>query len=121
MNRWLVLLVVMVLIGSAARGQEVERPAWLSEEVVAAALNIGMSEEQLGPFRENVRIFLEDYRDEARRIIRRGDAGIETSVQRARNTLAREMDKRMSKILTEAQMAPYQDYRAALLNSLAPQ
>jgi hypothetical protein len=86
-----------------------------------AAMNIGMSEDQLGPFRESVRIFLEDYRDAARRIIRRGDAGIETAVQRARNSLAREMDKRMEMILTEAQMASYQDYRAALLDAVTPE
>ena len=114
------VLAALILLGSAAGGEEIERPAWLSDEVVAAAMNIGMSEDQLGPFRDSVRIFLEDYRDAARRIIRRGDAGIETSVQRARNSLAREMDKRMSEILTEAQMVPYQDYRAALLEAVTP-
>ena len=116
-----ILLAVLMLPGSVAWGEEMERPAWLSEEVVRAAMNIGMSEEQLDPFRDSVRIFLEDYRDEARRIIRRGDAGIETSVQRARNSLAREMDERMSKILTDAQMAPYQDYRSALLEAVTPE
>ena len=123
MNRslFLTVLAAALLLGSGVRGEEVERPAWLSEEVVMAAMNIGMSEEQLGPFRDSVRIFLEDYRDAARRIIRRGDAGIETAVQRARNSLAREMDKRMEKILTEAQMAPYQDYRAALLDAVTPE
>ncbi len=50
--------------------------------------------------------------------IRRADAGIEENVQRARNTLARQMDDRMAAFLSEAQMAPYQDYRAALLKSL---
>ena len=123
MNRslFLTVLAAALLLGSEVRSEEVERPAWLSEEVVMAAMNIGMSEDQLGPFRESVRIFLEDYRDAARRIIRRGDAGIETAVQRARNSLAREMDKRMEKILTEAQMAPYQDYRAALLDAVTPE
>jgi hypothetical protein len=118
---FLTVLAAALLLGSEVRSEEVERPAWLSEEVVMAAMNIGMSEDQLGPFRESVRIFLEDYRDAARRIIRRGDAGIETAVQRARNSLAREMDKRMEMILTEAQMASYQDYRAALLDAVTPE
>ena len=87
---------------------------------MGAAMQIGMSEEQLGSFRESVGIFLQAYRDEARRIIRRGDAGIETSVQRARQSLARQMDKRMAGILTEEQMAPYQVYRAALLDAITP-
>lgn len=113
-------LLLVTLASSNVQSQEPERPPWLSDEVVKAAMNIGMSEAQLGPFRESVGIFLEEYRDEARRIIRRGDAGIETSVQRARSSLARQMDKRMKEILTEEQMVPYQDYRAALLDAVTP-
>lgn len=113
-------LLLVTLASFNVQSQEPERPPWLSDEVVKAAMNIGMSEAQLGPFRESVGIFLEEYRDEARRIIRRGDAGIETSVQRARSSLARQMDKRMKEILTEEQMVPYQDYRAALLDAVTP-
>ncbi len=124
MGRYLMIglagLMVLLLASPGVHPEELERPAWLSDEVVAAAMNIGMSEAQLGPFRESVRIFLEDYRDESRRIIRRADAGIETSVQRARNSLAREMDKRMQEFLTEEQMVRYQDYRAALLDAVTP-
>ena len=105
---------------ASVQAEEAERPAWLSEEVMRAAMQIGMTEEQLGPFRESVGIFLQEYRDEARRIIRRGDAGIETSVQRARQSLARQMDKRMAEILTEEQMEPYQSYRSALLDAITP-
>ena len=113
-------LLLFALASHSTQSQEPERPPWLSDEVISAAMNIGMSEEQLGPFRESVSIFLEEYRDEARRIIRRGDAGIETSVQRARSSLARQMDKRMEEILTAEQMVPYQDYRAALLDAVTP-
>ena len=113
-------LLLFALASFSAQSQESERPPWLSDEVISAAMNIGMSEEQLGPFRESVSIFLEAYRDAARRIIRRGDAGIETSVQRARSSLARQMDKRMQEILTAEQMVPYQDYRAALLDAVTP-
>ena len=115
----LIALLIGVSIGSV-QAEEAERPPWLSEEVMGAAMQIGMSEAQLGPFRESVGIFLQEYRDEARRIIRRGDAGIETSVQRARQSLAKQMDKRMADILTEEQMAPYQVYRAALLDAITP-
>jgi len=120
-SHFFAVLAVALLLTAGVRAEEVERPAWMSEEVMRAAMNIGMTEDQLGPFRENVRIFLEDYRDTARRIIRRGDAGIESSVHRARNSLAREMDERMVQVLTEAQMTPYQEYRAALLDALTPQ
>ena len=113
-------VLALIAIVPSAQAEEIERPAWLSDEVVRAAIAIGMSEEQLPQFRDSVRIFLEDYRDAAQRIIRRGDAGIENSIQRARLSLAREMDKRMAEFLTEAQMTPYQDYRAALLDAVTP-
>jgi hypothetical protein len=115
------VVLSFTLTVTAVQAEEGERPAWLSEEVVTAAMNIGMSEDQLGPFRASVGMFLQDYREAADRIIRRGDAGIETSVQRARNSLAREMDKRMAKILTEAQMGPYHEYRTRLLQALTPE
>jgi hypothetical protein len=115
------VVLSFTLMVTAVQAEEGERPAWLSEEVVTAAMNIGMSEDQLGPFRASVGTFLQDYREAADRIIRRGDAGIETSVQRARNSLAREMDKRMAKILTEAQMGPYHEYRTLLLQALTPE
>lgn len=114
-----VLLLLVFTQGS--RAQETERPPWLSDEVVAAALAIGMTDEQLGPFRASVAAFLQTYRDDARRIIRRGDAGIETQLQRALSTAARQMDKQMAAFLTDDQMVPYQHYREALLDSVTPE
>jgi hypothetical protein len=120
LKKTLAVLLVSVVAPLGAYGEEAQRPPWLSDEVVTAAMNIGMSQAQIGPFRESVMTFLADYRDESRRIIRRADAGIETSVQRARSSLAREMDKRMKDILSEEQMVPYQDYRTALLDAITP-
>jgi hypothetical protein len=118
--RGLAALLLTAIAVCGAQAEEADRPPWLSEDVVAAAMNIGMSEDQLGPFRASVMTFLADFRDESQRIIRRADAGIETSVLRARSRLAREMDKRMETILSAEQLVPYQDYRAALLDALTP-
>ena len=41
----LVVLLVTALIAATANSEAAERPAWLSDEVVAAAMQIGMSEE----------------------------------------------------------------------------
>jgi len=124
MNHCLIRVFAALLLAATAvcgvQAEEADRPPWLSDDVVTAAMNIGMSEDQLGPFRESVMTFLADYRDESQRIIRRADAGIETSVQRARSRLAREMDRRMETILSAEQMVPYQDYRTALLDAVTP-
>ncbi len=111
------LLGVLILLSTGLAAEE-QRPPWLSDEVMAAAMAIGLTSEQMAPFRECVTDFLESYRDQARRLLRRGAAGLEGQIKRLRNSLAREMDGRMATFLTEDQMVRYEDYRKALLDSL---
>lgn len=117
------VVAVMALVATASTvlAEEIERPAWLSDEVVGAAMDIGLSEEQLPSFRANVREFLEDYRDEVQRLIRRGEMNLESQIKRARNNYARQMDKQMAELLSEDQMTRYEDYRAALLDAVSPE
>ncbi len=112
--------LLLTCIAFALQAEEVERPAWLSDEVVAAAMAIGMSEEQLGPFRENVRIFLEDLRSDMQRVIRRGGADLENTVRRTQSKLVRELDERMAKVLDEEQMPRYETYRDLLVDAVMP-
>ena len=114
----IVLLMVSVLLAVVAAGEE-ERPPWLSEEVIAAAMAIELTPEQMAPFRTSVTEFLESYRDQARRLVRRGAAGLEGQIDRLRKSLASDMDERMAAFLSEDQMVRYGDYRSALLDSLA--
>jgi len=111
------MVVVPVLLADVGTAQE-ERPPWLSDEVVAAAAAIELTQEQLGPFRASVAEFLASYRDQARKLVRRGAAGLEGQIDRLRKSLARDMDGRMAQLLTEDQMVRYGDYRSALLDSL---
>lgn len=111
------LLTILTVLCAAAVGEE-QRPPWLSDEVVAAAMAIELSAEQMQPFRDSVSEFLEAYLDQARKLVRRGSAGLEGQIDRLRKSLAREMDARMANVLTEDQMVPYGDYRAALLKAL---
>ena len=114
----IVLLMVSVLLAVFAAGEE-ERPPWLSEEVMTAAVAIELTPEQLAPFRASVTEFLESYRDQARKLVRRGAAGLEGQIDRLRKSLAADMDERMAGFLSEDQMVRYADYRSALLDSLA--
>ena len=114
----IVLLMVSVLLAVVAAGEE-ERPPWLSEGVMAAGMAIELTPEQMAPFRSSVTEFLESYRDQARRLVRRGAAGLEGQIDRLRKSLASDMDERMAGFLSEDQMVRYGDYRSALLDSLA--
>ena len=111
------LFPLLFVFGGTAMA-EAERPPWLSDEVMAAAKAIQLTPEQLAPFRENVAVFLESYRDQARKLVRRGAAGLEGQIHRLRKSLAADLDERMAETLTDEQMVPYADYRAALLNAL---
>jgi len=112
-----VTLIAVAAFASRAYAAE-EKPVWLSDDVVAAAMTIGMTKDQLTPFRETVFKFLEDYGDETRRILRRNEPQLELHIDRACEALAKEMDIGMAKFLSEEQMVPYQDYRRELISAL---
>lgn len=111
------LLALSILPAGLGLAEE-QRPPWLSDEVVAAAMAIELTPEQMAPFRASVSEFLASYRDQARRLIRRGAAGLEGQIDRLRKSLAGDMDERMAVLLTEEQMVRYADYRSALLDAL---
>lgn len=111
------ILAGALLCSAGVTGQE-GRPPWLTEEVLAAGAAIQLTEVQAAPFRENVSQFLQSYGEEVRRLIRRNEPDLQIHIDRKRESLARKMDAGMEKVLSEEQMAPYQDYRRALLAAL---
>jgi len=112
-----IALFSMLFVGAAALAEE-QRPPWLSDEVMAAAMAIQLTPEQMGPFRDNVAEFLASYRDQARKLVRRGAAGLEGQIHRLRKSLAADLDEQMAALLTDEQMVRYADYRTALLDAL---
>lgn len=113
----LALIAFLASLVGAGIAQE-QRPPWLTDEVIAAAMAIELTAEQRVPFRDSVTLFLESYRDAVQKVIRRGGANLELKIERTRNSLARDMDERMSVLLTEEQMVRYPAYRGALLDAL---
>ena len=119
MKYWLLVFLTMMACMIAANGRAQEpKPAWLSDEVVEAAVTIGLTQEQLEPFRATVFTFLEDYGAAVRRLIRRNEPQLELHIDRKCEALAREMDVGMAKFLSEEQLARYQNYRQALIKAL---
>ncbi|MEZ5549607.1 MAG: hypothetical protein R3E82_01825 [Pseudomonadales bacterium] len=98
--------------------QNGERPAWLDEEVVGAAIRIGMDESQQVQFRESVTLFLQSFGQEVEKLVRRGVPNLENQVRRKRKSLTREMDERMAGFLSAEQMPRYETYRDLLLSRL---
>lgn len=111
------LLAFLVTLAAVGFAQQ-QRPPWMTEEVIAAAMAIELTAEQRVPFRDSVTLFLQSYRDAVQKVIRRGGANLELKIDRTRNSLARDMDERMSLLLTEEQMVRYPAYRSALLDAL---
>ena len=122
LSRFLIVSLLFACSSSPALASEAgagqERPPWLEEDVIAAAMTIGMSDEQRVQFRESVTVFLESFRDEVERLVRRGVPNLENAVKRKRNALVRDMDERMAGFLSQDQMPPYETYRDLLLSKL---
>ena len=122
LSRFLIVSLLFVCVSSPALASEPgagqERPPWLEEDVIAAAMTIGMSDDQRVQFRESVTVFLESFRDEVERLVRRGVPNLENAVKRKRNALVRDMDERMAGFLNQDQMPPYETYRDLLLSKL---
>lgn len=129
MNYFSVFFLVLVVAAAAWPGygwsaeteavsQSGERPAWLDEEVVGAAIRIGMDESQQVQFRESVTLFLQSFGQEVEKLVRRGVPNLENQVRRKRKSLTREMDARMAGFLSTEQMPRYEIYRDLLVSKL---
>ncbi|MDA1075755.1 MAG: hypothetical protein O3A63_13480 [Proteobacteria bacterium] len=113
------LVVLVAVLPAMIIAAEQSRPAWMTDEVTAAALAIGLGPEQLQPFGTCVSEFLAEYGEAVRRLIRHNDPDLQFHIDRKRKSLARDMDAAMMEILNEEQRVPYQDYRRVLLAALS--
>jgi len=117
------LVVMLLAFGSAQAADSSatqERPPWLEDDVIAAAIMIDMTEVQRPQFRDSITLFLESLREEVERLVRRGVPNLENAIKRKRKGLVRDMDERMAGFLSDAQMPAYETYRDLLLSKLAP-
>lgn len=123
MYRNFLALLIGTLFVSVAQGGEadaVENPnAWLRTDVMQAAFDIKMTDDQRAQFATELRKFVESYQQNVDRVLNRGDVSDPAGrIERKRNSLAKKMDKAMADILQEAQMPAYQKYRDLLLSEM---
>lgn len=101
--------------------QAADSPPWAQPDVVMAALEIRMSEDQMPQFRESVSTYISDLTAMVLQVSRGNNAtGIERKIKSKNNYLVQKMDKRMAEFLSPEQMQKYEVYRDMLLAAMAP-
>lgn len=112
------LLSVNVVQGDEAATHE-NPNAWLRTNVMQAAYDINMTDDQRAQFAAQLRRFVESYQQSVDRVLNRSDVSDPAGrIERKRNSLAKKMDKSMAGILQEAQIPAYQKYRDLLLKEM---
>ncbi|MCZ6620199.1 MAG: hypothetical protein O7E57_18935 [Gammaproteobacteria bacterium] len=92
-----------------------QKPPWIQEEVILAALEIRMTEEQLPQFRQAISNFFDSLNSAVHKLVRRNVTNLPREIRRKRNIYVKRMDAEMAEFLTQEQMPGYYEYRDLLL------
>jgi hypothetical protein len=98
--------------------EPVQLPAWMTGEVVKAAVAINMTDPQKHDFNESVGEYVTDHFTMIQKEAKREAPDLEQRVRSRDNSLVHQMDDRMHKILTSAQWPAYENYRKVLQKEL---
>ena len=115
-----ILFLLLILAAAPSIPEAAQpRPAWMQPEVVRAAVDIGMSDEQLVQFRANVSEFIEGRIKAFNDLMRRHNVtNIDRKMKSKTNKLRRRMDEQMKELLTEDQYPKYEVYRDVLMSNM---
>jgi hypothetical protein len=106
----------LFMLFADTHGQEITLSSQ-DREIIVAAVNIGMTEEQRPRFRQAVATFIEDYRSSILKISRRNNAtNLERTIDKERRLLIKKLDLQVSDFLSPAQMARYDVFRGLMLS-----
>ena len=92
---------------------------WFEPDVVQAAMEIGMTDEQAPLFGQALTEFVENLNLAVRKLALRDAPNLSRDVRRKRNMHAKKMDAEMAKILSAEQMPKYHIYRDLLISRLS--
>ena len=114
-------LILVLPFALVCTTQAADAPPWAQPDVVMAALEIRMSEDQMPQFRESVSTYISDLTAMVSQVSRANNAtGIERKIRSKNNHLVEKMDERMAEFLSAEQMQKYEVYRDMLLAAMAP-
>ena len=115
MKPFLVFFMSGVLWGAPDVYGAEQKPPWIQEEVIQAALEIRMTEEQSPLFRRAISNFFDSLNSAVHKLVRRNVTNLPREVRRKRNVYVKRMDAEMAEFLTLEQMPRYYEYRDLLL------
>ena len=109
----LLILAAVPILGEAQQ----QRPPWMQPDVVKAAVDIGMTEEQLAQFRSHVAEFMDGRMKAFNNLMRRNNVtNMDRKMKSRTKKLKRRMDEQMGELLTEEQYPKYEVYRDLLMS-----
>jgi hypothetical protein len=113
---------ITLLAIAAGNGMAQEAPPtvpWMEPEVLKAAIDIGMTDEQSAQFRVIVGKFLEQRVEAVAKLMRGHNVtNLDRTVRSRTNALASDMDTQMAAVLSSDQMPKYEIYRDTLIGKL---
>ena len=116
------ILLTGALLAASAFAEEAEapKPPWLQTDVLKAALEIGMTEEQRPQFQQAVTNLVNNQLSATNRLLRGNNvSNLERRLKSSTNRQFKKMDKEMAAFLDEGQMERYAVYRDAMRNAMA--
>ncbi len=117
---WKLMGIAIVLIQTSFVVAEGSLP-WTQPEVLRAAVEIGMREDQRSQFREAVSTYLKDLGEMVSKELGRPNAAnIKRKIKSRNKKLVKAMDERMALFLSAEQIPRYEVYRERLLEALKP-
>ncbi|MCZ6658709.1 MAG: hypothetical protein O7C67_15560 [Gammaproteobacteria bacterium] len=111
-----IVLAGLLWATQAMAGQPLT-PPWMEPDVLKAAIDIGMNDEQLPQFRTCITEFVDGRTKALNRLLRGHNVtNMDRKIKSRTNSLKRTMNKRMSEFLTEEQYPRYETYRDLLIS-----
>jgi hypothetical protein len=111
--------LALILFAATAFAAEQPTPAFMQKDVLKAALDIGLTDEQQPKFRDGVTNFMNCRIGAFNKLMKgRDQVDLERKMKSKTKSCARGMDKAMGEFLTEEQVPKYDHYRETLLANM---
>ena len=122
MRAFYVLSVVALLLLKSHVVHAQESHPWTHPDVLKAAINIQLSQQQRPQFRQLVTNFLQNYGADVRKLLNANNvSGLVGKIAQTRHMRVEEMDQQMQQLLAENQLPAYTVYRDLLLQKMHEQ
>ena len=115
---YVLLPLIMGIAASAQTEDSPNTPPWISPDIVKAAIEIRLDDNQQEVFRTAVGDFIDSYFRMIRKESRRNAVDQPRRIARRTRSLVGGMDKAMKKTLLQEQWPAYERYRTLLVSAL---